>query len=350
MRFHLIALPNVQTTKAYHLDGFCNITIRFARLLKDLGHTVILYASEENEAPCDELVTVISKDEQKVLLDGCPYQYAMADQRKALWERSIPRVATEIGRRKQRGDFMCSVGGLTHKCLADVHSDLMFVEFSVGYLSSFSNYRVFESQIWRHCVHGMQSNQMGKFFDEVIPMFFDEKAYPFKLDKEPFAVYVGRVIPNKGISVACKAAKLAGVPLKVIGHGEPKLVTDGAEYLGALSDEQRDDWVSRASCLICPTLYLEPFGAMAVEAQLCGTPVISTDFGGFVETVEQGKTGYRCKYLGEFVRGIKDAVKLDPTYIRSRAVGLYSMNKIKHDYQQYFERLNMLWDKGWDTL
>jgi hypothetical protein len=38
------------------------MTIKFARLLKMMGHTVILYASEENEAPCDELVTVITKE------------------------------------------------------------------------------------------------------------------------------------------------------------------------------------------------------------------------------------------------------------------------------------------------
>ena len=42
--------------------------------------------------------------------------------------------------------------------------------------------------------------------------------------------------------------------------------------------------------VLCLTSYLEPFGCVAVEAQLCGTPVISTDFGGMVETVEQFKT------------------------------------------------------------
>ena len=51
MRFHLLAPPNTQTTRAYSLSGFTQATIRFARILKDLGHTVFLYASEENDAP-----------------------------------------------------------------------------------------------------------------------------------------------------------------------------------------------------------------------------------------------------------------------------------------------------------
>ena len=58
MRAHLMMLPNCQSTMAYDLDGFNVMGIRFAQVLKRLGHTVILYASEENDAPCDELVTI----------------------------------------------------------------------------------------------------------------------------------------------------------------------------------------------------------------------------------------------------------------------------------------------------
>jgi glycosyltransferase involved in cell wall biosynthesis len=140
------------------------------------------------------------------------------------------------------------------------------------------------------------------------------------------------------------------VPLKVIGHGQPELVTHGAEYLGALSDTERNEWVSKASAIICPTLYLEPFGSMAVEAQFCGTPVISTDFGAFVETVEQGRTGYRCTYMGEFVKAFSDVRQLDPSYIRARAENLYSLDAAAAAYRRYFDRLALLWDGGFNTV
>ena len=353
-RFHLLALPNAQTTRAYSLDGFAQATIRFARMMKDLGHTVILYASEENEAPCDELVTVVTKEEMHTLLDfdNCKYQHAWIDHRSPIWQLANPRMIREIAARKQPRDFICLIGGASQEPVTKAHPELMAVEYSIGYTGSYSPYRVFESRAWQHCTYGFQGIEDGRFFDTVIPLFFDPDEFAYRPNKEPFALFVGRLTERKGIFTACKAAQVAGVPLKVIGHcKEPpeKMVTCGAEYLGALDMAERNDWMSRASVVLCPTQYIEPFNAVAVEAQLTGSAVVSTDFGGFTETIEQGKTGFRCSYLGEFVRGIKQASSLDPAYIRQRAVDKYSIHNLKHDYQRYFERLMLLWDQGWMT-
>ena len=350
MRFHLIAPPNVQTTKEFSLDGFGMATIRFAKLLKRLNHRVFLYASEQNEAPCDELITVVTKAEQTALLAGLEYQYApSADKAYPLWAMFNARAAKEIGERKQPRDFICMLGGTAQQAIAVAHSDLITVEYSIGYIASFSKYRVYESQYWRAWSSGAQGNQDGRFWDDVIPLFFDPTEFTFRWEKEPFALFVGRLTPNKGLTIACQAAAAAGIPLKVIGHGDTNLVTHGAEYLGALDMATRNEWMSRASALICPTTYIEPFGSTAVEAQMCGTPVVSTDFGGFVETVEHGRTGYRCNYLGEFAQGLKDAAKLNSFYIHQRALELYSIESAAQKYQRYFDRLMLLWDKGWNT-
>jgi glycosyltransferase involved in cell wall biosynthesis len=338
--------------KRYSLDGFSQATIRFARMMKDLGYIVFLYGAEGNEAPCDEFISVITEEERTTLLglDSCHYQHAWIDGRSPIWQLANPRMAREIAKRKQSKDFICGIGGASQEFVAQSHPELMFVEYSIGYVGSFSPYRVFESHIWRHATYGFQGIEDGRFFDMVIPVFFDPDEFKFRDQKENFVLYVGRLTPRKGISIACRAAEVAGVPLKVIGHGNPALVTNGAEYLGALDMETRNDYLSRARAVLCPTQYVEPFCCVSVEAQMCGTPVISTDFGGFVENVEHEKTGYRCNYLGEFVKAIKNVSKLDPKYIRSRAVTNYSMHQIKHQYKEYFDRLALLWDAGWNSL
>lgn len=361
-RIHLLALPNVQTTMAYSLCGFCVATIRFAKLLRELGHEVILYASEENEAPCDELVTVITKEEQEVFLatttnnagkiDPTPYQYAYIEEWSPIWRLANGRMIREIAKRKQPRDFICSIGGSSQRPVADAHPDLMFVEYSIGYNGSFAEYRVFESHAWRHHTYGAQGIPNGRFFDEVIPCSYDPAEFPFRdrEDKEKFALYVGRLTPRKGLEIACRAAQAAKIKLRVIGHGDESLITHGAEYLGALPSAERNRMMSRASVLFAPTVYVEPFGQVPIEAQLCGTPVISTDFGGFTETIEHGVTGFRCSYLGEFVEAVEMCRRLDPDYIRKRAIDLYSIARVKFQYQRYFDRLALLWDKGFNTL
>lgn len=347
-----MALPNVQTTSAYDLDGFATVTIRFAKLLKGLGHHVILLASEENEAPCDELVTCITKAEQVQWGGPAPYQHARIAPDNPLWRLASPRMIAAIQQRKQPRDIICTIGGGSQADVTHAHPDLLAVEYCIGYEGCYSQYRVFQSQAWRHFIYGAQGHKLGgRYFDEVIAAFYETEKFPF-VTPEDYILYVGRIIPYKGIQIACQAAQLAGVPLKLIGHGDPaqipNIVTYG-EYLGPLNEAQRNEAMAKAKALICPTIYIEPMGMIAIEAQLCGTPVISTDAGGFTESIEHGYSGYRCNILGEFVSAIGKVGGLDRANIRERAQALYSMEAGARLYDNYFRRLNTLWENGWNT-
>ncbi len=350
-RIHLLNLPNTFTTEAFCLDGFSQMTIRMATLLKRMGHTVLLYAGEQNEAPCDELITTMTWEEHQRLggVPNWPYQNATMTSENPLWQAANPRMITEIGKRKQPGDMIFSIGGIAQKAIYDAHPDLMDVEYSIGYPGNCCRYRVFESYAWKHVCYGAQSiMHTSRFYDAVIPCFYDETTFPFVEKPEPYLVYTGRLIAKKGVKIACEAAKAADLPLKLIGHGDASLVTYG-EYLGALDNKARNDVVSKAAGMFCPTIYLEPFNQVAVEAQLSGVPVICTDQGGFTETVEQGVTGRRCNLFREFVKATEDvaAGKFNREYIRKRAHHLYGMDAAQRSYGEYIERLETLKGKGW---
>jgi glycosyltransferase involved in cell wall biosynthesis len=358
MRFHLLGLPNAPVHPDYSLDGFAVATHRFSRMMMSLGHTVILYGAEGSDTSvCTEFVQVISERERRALLElapanNCEYQHVVMDESRSLWQRTNPAMAAEVALRKQPKDFLLTIGGASQKPVFEFNPDLMPCEYSIGYTGNFCRNRVFESYAWMHHCLGLQQVTEARFFDTVIPLFFDPDEFPFEEKPDDYFLFVGRFIERKGVGIACQAATAAGVKLKFVGHGgDRKFITGGHEIVGAVDWRKRNELISKARALIVPTTYLEPFNAAAVEAQMCGTPVISTDFGGFCETVEQGKSGYRCSYLGEFVRAIKDVADLDRRYIRDRAHRLYSMWNLRHDYQRYFDRLSLLWSKeGWNTV
>ena len=89
-----------------------------------------------------------------------------------------------------------------------------------------------------------------------------------------------------------------------------------------------------------PTLYGEPFGGVNVEAMFCGTPAITTDFGGFTETVQHGKTGFRCHTMDHFMYAAKHVQDLEPKYIHDYAVNNYSMDRVALMYDEYFQLVN----------
>jgi len=129
-----------------------------------------------------------------------------------------------------------------------------------------------------------------------------------------------------------------------LGQGAPPPY---GEYLGVVGPELRGELMANASAFWCPTIYVEPFANVHVEAMACGTPIICTDWGVFTETVKQGETGFRCRTFQEFLDAVEDVKKLDPWRIRKYALDNFSLEAIAPRYDQYFRRLLDLWGDGW---
>jgi glycosyltransferase involved in cell wall biosynthesis len=133
----------------------------------------------------------------------------------------------------------------------------------------------------------------------------------------------------------------------IAGEGVPP---EYGEYVGVVGTEKRAELMGGAIALFTPTIYVEPFGTVAIEAMACGTPVISTDWGAFTETVQDGITGFRCHTLQEFVDAAKNAPELDRQLISTYSKNRYGLKAVGLMYEQYFNRLLTLWENGWYQL
>lgn len=350
MIFHVAALPHTNTTVDYISCAYTAKVINFCRMMKDRGHTVYLYGGEENEAPCDKHIVCVSEEDRASHVGDKHFTSASFDYNLPFWRNFNDKVVGAIKKnRHDKTDFVCVIAGYAQKQIADMLPDMMTVEFGVGYGGSFSPYRVFESYAWMHLCYGAANGGNphgvdGNWWDTVIPGYLDPQQFPFSEEKDDYYLFIGRLIDRKGYRIAADVCFDLGKKLIVAGQGEPPV---GCEYVGVVGPEERGKLMSRAKAVFVPTIYVEPFGNVNVEAQACGTPVITTDWGAFTETVLDGVTGYRCRTFGEFKRAAIEAPNLDPYTIRRWAVDRYSLEVIGKKYEDYFARLLHLWDKGW---
>lgn len=350
MIFHVCALPHTHTTVEYVSCAYTAKVINFCRMMKDRGHTVYLYGGEKNEAPCDKHIVCVSEADRAAHVGDKHFTSASFDYNLPFWRNFNAKVIDGIkANRKDNRDFICIIAGYAQKQIADGIPEMMSVEFGVGYGGSFSKYKVFESYAWMHLCYGAARGGDphgvdGNWWDVVIPGYLDPVQFPFSAEKDDYYLFIGRLIDRKGYRIAADVCFDLGKKLVVAGQGEPPL---GCEYVGVVGPEERGRLMSRAKAVFVPTIYIEPFGNVNTEAQACGTPVITTDWGAFTETVVDGVTGFRCRTFGEFKRAAQKVGDLDPYVIRNRAVSKYSLDTIGKQYEDYFARLLHLWNRGW---
>lgn len=351
MRFHVVSLPHTNTTMDYTACAFTEKVRKFCVMMKNLGHTVYLYSGEFNEAPCDEHITCITEQERLDAVGDNHFTMASFDNSLPHWQRFNLTVASEIAKRAEQKDFICLIGGVAQKPIADALPNMMTVEFGIGYPGTFADYRVFESYAWMHAVYGSSTTNPatldGNFFDAVIPSYLEPELFPLGDGDGGYYMFIGRLIERKGYKIAEMVAEHLGERLVIAGTGE---APSYGEPVGVVGAEERSKLLGGAKAVFTPTIYVEPFGTVVPEAMMCGTPVITTDWGAFTETVQHGVTGYRCRTLGEFVQAAKDSPLLDRHAIRNYSLERYSLDAVAPQYDKYFRRLLTLWDEGWYTL
>jgi len=141
-------------------------------------------------------------------------------------------------------------------------------------------------------------------------------------------LFMGRLESHKGIPVLLDAAELlAGVPIRLSIAGAGTFEADVrraadrlpcVEYAGFVGGPQRHSLFRQSDLLVFPSVCLESFGAVVLEALACGVPVAVTDIGGPAELVENGVNGFKIppnepRALAELLKGLSAA----PQRVRS---------------------------------
>lgn len=177
-------------------------------------------------------------------------------------------------------------------------------------------------------------------------------AYPLGAQDGGFLVYLGRANPDKGPALAVEVAKRAGLPLKMmVKRSEPfereywenvvaPELTDEIEVYENVPHDVKTDLLGRASAMVFPIRWREPFGLVMVEAMACGTPVLTAPLGAAPELVTDGETGFLRQGIDEMLEALDHLDEIDPKACRKRVEERFSAEVMVSRYLEIFERVS----------
>jgi glycosyltransferase involved in cell wall biosynthesis len=111
-----------------------------------------------------------------------------------------------------------------------------------------------------------------------------------------FALFIGRLSAEKGISALLEAWKQPGLPeLRIVGDGPLRDHVASApqvKWLGRQPAGEVMNLLKSASLLVFPSVWYEGMPRTIVESLACGTPVLASDLGSMREMIMDGVNGW----------------------------------------------------------
>ncbi|AMJ63547.1 glycosyl transferase family 1 [Bosea sp. PAMC 26642] len=166
---------------------------------------------------------------------------------------------------------------------------------------------------------------------------------------EPYLVWYGRIVPEKGLHHAITAAALIGANLLIAGpisdqdyfdrEVGPRL-NDQIRYLGHLPHVELAVVVGGARAFLCTPCWEEPYGLVVAEALACGVPVAAFARGAIPELLDAG-----CGVLAtpddpaSLARAATAAQGLDRGSCRARAEQRCDAERMIDEYEALYAGL-----------
>jgi glycosyltransferase involved in cell wall biosynthesis len=108
-------------------------------------------------------------------------------------------------------------------------------------------------------------------------------------------LYVGRLVPEKGVRLFAEAMNASGRPAVFVGDGELRSelreLCPQARFTGWLDAAGIRAELRRARALVLPSLWYETLGLVAIEAAAAGVPVLVSDGCAAIDHIRHGVNG-----------------------------------------------------------
>jgi glycosyltransferase involved in cell wall biosynthesis len=175
--------------------------------------------------------------------------------------------------------------------------------------------------------------------------------YKFQGQAGTYLAFLGRICADKGIVEAIEIAKKAGIPLRIsakVDRGDREYFKDVVEpllghpliqFVGEISESEKNEFLGSAIALLTPINWPEPFGMVMIEAMACGTPVVAFRRGSVPEVIDEGRSGFIVSSVDEAVAAIKKGRLVSRMSCRESFERRFTACRMARDYLKNYERL-----------
>ena len=175
----------------------------------------------------------------------------------------------------------------------------------------------------------------------------DLNQFDFQSEPDDYLLFFGRIHHDKGAREAIEIARACNKKLLLAGiiqdeayyhqHVEPHLDNDHIVYVGSADPVQRNRLLGKASALLHPINFNEPFGLSVIESMACGTPVIAFNRGSMPELIEDGKNGFLVKTQDEAIDAVAKIKDIDRACCRRHVEQYFTIDRMVEEYIQVYE-------------
>lgn len=181
---------------------------------------------------------------------------------------------------------------------------------------------------------------------EALPLGADEALFALPPRVGAYALYVGRLAPEKGVDRLLEWSAATPITLEVVGGGSAEdrarltpLASARARLRGPLTGDALAAMYAGAR-FFAFTPYAEEFGLAALDAMAAARPVVAVRDGALPELVEDGVTGFLVRDAAEYQQAAERLIADDALCLR---MGLAARERARaFSWDRYARRIEAL--------
>jgi glycosyltransferase involved in cell wall biosynthesis len=173
--------------------------------------------------------------------------------------------------------------------------------------------------------------------------------FDFRSGPDDYLLFFGRIHHDKGAKEALEIARACNKKLILAGiiqddayyhqHIEPHLDNNNVVYAGSVGPVERSRLLGKATALLHPINFNEPFGLSVIESMACGTPVIAFNKGSMPELIENGKNGFLVNTVNEAIEAVAHISDIDRAFCRRHVEQYFTTKHMVEKYIKVYETI-----------